>query len=120
MVACHVFLLMSFLMQRAHAALRAHALFSNYVVLQTSDDNGPGTAISGSGSPFETITLKMTAKVLGTVKVDASGSWVMPLKLGSGGPFNLTLQGSMSTEEITANDVLIGDVYLCSGQVASS
>jgi hypothetical protein len=105
------------------ATLKVHALFSDHVVLQTVDDGGPGTSVSGTGIAGEVVSLSGASDSTGvrafqsTATVDSTGNWVMPLKLKSGGPFTLKLIGSESKETLMANDALVGDVYICSGQV---
>lgn len=104
----------------ATCTLKAHALFSDHVVLQTIDDGGAGARISGTGKAGEEITLKVGTSAAGKAKVDASGGWSLSVNMTSGGPHTLTLSGSESHEELTASDVLFGDVYICSGQVRHS
>jgi sialate O-acetylesterase len=49
-----------------------------------------------------------------TVKADRSGNWSVTLQpVAYGGPYTLTVKGK---NEITFNNVLVGDVWLCSGQ----
>jgi hypothetical protein len=105
------------------ATLKAHALFSDHVVLQTTDDGGPGTAISGTGIAGEIVSLSATSDASsespafqGTATVGPDGNWVMPVNMTSGGPFTLKLTASKSKEALTARDALVGDVYICSGQ----
>ena len=111
------------LVTRCHATLKAHALFSDHVVLQTTDDMGAGAKISGSGVPDETVTLtiadaRTTSSESQTfsTKVDQAGSWIMDVNHTSGGPYTMVLSGSTSAETITVKDVMFGDVYICSGQ----
>ena len=49
-----------------------------------------------------------------TTKADAEGRWQVDLKaMKAGGPFEMTIQGS---SEVKLGNILIGEVWLCSGQ----
>ena len=116
------------------STLRAHALFSDRVVLQTTDDGGAGSRLSGTGAPFEMVTLTAapeigddntaTAAAAAAAAAatfhgvaDASGRWeVAGISLSSGGPYSLTLRGNASAEVLVAREALVGEVFLCSGQ----
>ena len=62
-----------------------------------------------------TITFRKTAY---TTTADAKGCWRIDLpKQKAGGPFTLSVVGGSATDDaITLTDVLVGDVWLCSGQ----
>ena len=67
----------------------------------------------GWASPGEKVRVKFNGKSK-TTKTSRDGSWSVELpKMKAGGPFTLKVSG---TNEIILNDVLIGDVWLCSGQ----
>ena len=69
--------------------------------------------IWGWASPGEKITIKFAGKTFRTT-TDAGGKWLIimpPMK--SGGPFTMEIKGN---NIIVINDVLIGDVWFCSGQ----
>ena len=103
---------------RASASLQASALFSDGLVLQTTDDDGPGAKISGTASPNAKIDLKSDpARITATTTADSKGDWILTVNATSGGPYNLmiTSEHQGNFEHIQANDVLFGDVYLCSG-----
>ena len=66
------------------STLRAHALFSDRVVLQTTDDGGAGSRLSGTGAPFEMVTLTAAPEIGDDTTAaaatfhgvaDASGRW---------------------------------------------
>ena len=86
-------------------------VFGDRMVLQR---NQP-VAVWGSSEPHEKVTVTL-AEAVRTVAADASGVWraVLPA-MSTGGPHRLTLAGRKSGSQ-TINDVLIGDVWLCSGQ----
>ena len=104
----------------ADATLHASSLFSDGAVLQTTDDGGPGAKISGTSAPNEKISLKaddggrLPPDVFYTT-ADGSGQWILALNATSGGPYKMTIADSKG-HELVANDVMIGDVYICSGQ----
>ncbi|WP_419814544.1 sialate O-acetylesterase [Glacieibacterium sp.] len=93
------------------AAPLLHPMFQDHAVLQRDapikvyGDAAAGTEVTvtlGSG----------TARA----RADQRGHWQLALpKLPAGGPYRLQAQTS-SGETQVAEDVLIGDVYLCSGQ----
>ena len=66
---------------------------------------------AGSG---EEVTVSL-ASASAKAKADAQGAWSLTLPaMTAGGPFTLTARAASKTQ--TANDVLVGDVWLCSGQ----
>ena len=94
------------------APIAPAALFSDHMVLQ-KDMQVPiwGTAVPGE---------KVTVKFLGqsrSATTSADGKWTVRLaKLKSGGPFTMTIAGGKGSAPITINDVLVGEVWLGSGQ----
>lgn len=81
-------------------------LISDGMVLQR---NTP-LLIWGSAEPGDNIYIKFKKKKYETV-ADANGKWRINLpEMKAGGPY------SMQINDIVLNDILIGDVYLCSGQ----
>ena len=100
------------------ATLRASALFSDGLVLQTTDGDGPGAKISGTAAPNEHITLSSSPPhATATTTADAAGQWVLTVNASAtGGPYMLLITGDHAGETLVAHDVLFGDVYLCSGQ----
>lgn len=88
-----------------HAAVKPHGLFSNGAVLQ----QGMEVPIWGTASDGEKVTVKFQGQEVSTVAKD--GRWQVKLKpLQPGGPFTLTIN------ELEITDVLVGEVWLCSGQ----
>ncbi|MBR4900785.1 MAG: hypothetical protein IKZ46_07580, partial [Victivallales bacterium] len=86
------------------------ALFTNHGVLARSAK----TPIFGKADPGEAVTVKL-ADLQGSATADAAGKWRVDLdvsKLGDG-PFELTIAGKNT---IVLKDILIGEVWLCSGQ----
>jgi len=89
---------------------KLHPLFTDHMVLQR-DKQIPvyGTANAGDQVEveFNHLTLRTTANVNGKWKV-----FFKPMKFG--GPY--TLKVKAGKQRILLNDVMIGDVWLCSGQ----
>ena len=67
----------------------------------------------GKAAPGEVVTVSFGAKTV-RITTGADGRWraVLPA-FAAGGPFELAVQGA---NRVTRKDILIGDVYLCSGQ----
>src|SRR5262245_40831950 len=86
------------------------AIFGDHAVLQRDRPiNVYGRAAAG-----EEVTVTL-ADAKASARADAKGSWGVTLPaMGAGGPFVLTARSGSKTQ--TANDVLVGDVWLCSGQ----
>lgn len=85
-------------------------VFRDHAVLQRDRP----VPVWGEAKPGETVTLSFgSARV--TVVTDATGHWRAELPpLSAGGPYVLT--ASAGAVKQTVSDVLVGDVYLCSGQ----
>ncbi len=67
----------------------------------------------GTANPGETVTVSVGDQK-GTAQADNSGKWRVDLNnLKVGGPYVLTASGSSI---VSVNDILVGDVWLCSGQ----
>jgi sialate O-acetylesterase len=93
----------------AKADVRLPAVISDHMVIQ-QDVSAP---IWGWAEPAEEVTVKL-GDFSKSVKADAAGKWSVRLgTMKSGGPHTLTIQGRNT---ITINDVLIGEVWLGSGQ----
>ena len=94
----------------AHADVRLHPLFADHAVLQRERDiNVFGWADSG-----EQVTVSL-GTTTASITTPASGKWqvTLPKRSASKTPTNLIVQGK---NRIERNDILIGDVWLCSGQ----
>lgn len=106
------FILFSVLLFTAHytaAQISLPRLVSDGMVLQRDTD----TRLWGWAKPGEKVTLTFNEKQYSTV-TDKLGKWAIQLPpQKGGGPYSLTLTASNT---ITIQDVLFGDVWLCSGQ----
>lgn len=92
-----------------HANVKLPMLFSDGMVIQR---NKPIT-VWGWAEPNETISIFFKHKKTKT-KANKFGKWTAKLKAEkAGGPFSMTIKGNNT---IVLNDVLIGDVWICSGQ----
>ncbi len=89
-----------------HAKVKLPALVSDGMILQRNQD----LKIWGYADAGEKITIKFINKTYNT-KADQNGNWTLMLpKLNAGGPYIMTIN------EITLKDILIGDVWVASGQ----
>jgi len=85
------------------------AIFSDHMVLQ-SDAKVP---VWGRAEPGEQVTVTIAGQIKSTT-TNTDGRWRIDLdKLRAGGPFILAVQAK---ETVIINDVLVGEVWLCSGQ----
>ena len=93
----------------ATADVKLPAIFSPAMVLQQKSD----VAIWGWADAGEEVTVSLgETKVSG--KGGADGKWLVKLKTpAAGGPFTLAVKGK---NEINLPDVLVGEVWVCSGQ----
>jgi len=89
-----------------HAKVRLPALVSDGMILQRNQD----LKIWGYADAGEKITVKFISKTYHAT-ADQNGNWTLMLpKLNAGGPYSMTIN------EITLKDILIGDVWVASGQ----
>jgi sialate O-acetylesterase len=97
----------------AHPALAGllYATFQDHAVLQREAPIPVwGTAAAGAS-----ITVTLASSTV-TTHAKADGQWHVTLPaLPAGGPYTLTATSSAGPRQ-TASDILIGDVFLCSGQ----
>jgi len=92
-----------------------HTLFTSDMVLQR-DIAAP---IWGWSQPGDKITVTVQnpkgTSTTATAVAGADGKWMTKIgPLPAGGPVSLTIQGA--TQKIVLTNVLVGDVWLCSGQ----
>jgi sialate O-acetylesterase len=104
------------LMFLAAMAVRAEVslphLLSDHAVLQRDTP----IHIWGNADPGETVTVRFHEQTR-TATADELGKWslwLMPEK--AGGPYTLTATGSGGDADVTVSDILVGDVWLASGQ----
>ena len=98
------------LSQAAPTALRIARIFQNGAVLQRD----VATPVWGWAPPGANVAVTLANRTQNAV-TDASGSWGVRLPaLPAGGPLALTVKSG--TSEITINDLMVGDVWIASGQ----
>lgn len=84
-------------------------IFSDGVVLQRN----MLAPVYGKADVGERVTVQFRGQSLSTT-TGAEGKWRVNLKpMSAGGPFTLTITGANT---VTINDVLVGEVWVCSGQ----
>lgn len=99
-----------FLITSLSAKIHLPRIIQDHMVLQ---QNQP-VPIWGWADKGEKITLRFQDQVLKT-RADESGKWKTELApLIAGGPFEMTIKGQKET--LTLKDILIGEVWICSGQ----
>lgn len=109
LVSIILFLLM--IVSEASAKIILSPLFSDNMVLQQKDN----VALWGKSEADKNvlITTSWNKKKI-TTKADANGNW--KIKVGTpnaGGPYTITFNDG---QELVLNNILIGEVWLCSGQ----
>jgi len=91
------------------ANVRLPKIFGDNMVLQR---NKP-IAIWGWADPNESVTVQFNQQKK-SVKADKNGKWVIKLdQEAAGGPYQLNVSGNNS---VTYKNVLVGEVWICSGQ----
>ncbi len=93
----------------ANADVRLPALVSDHMLLQ----RGIPAHIWGWANPGEKVTVSLQSQ-RASVTADSGGKWQVFLNpIAQGGPADLTVAGNNS---ITVHDVLVGEVWVASGQ----
>jgi sialate O-acetylesterase len=104
-------LVLTLIFQASNGNISLPEIFSDNMVLQQKSD----VTIWGWAKTGEKVVLKadwLTDEINTTV--DNQGKWSLTLKTPeAGGPYNITLKGY---NEVTLKNILIGEVWLCSGQ----
>jgi sialate O-acetylesterase len=93
----------------SHAEVTLPALLSDHMVVQ----RGLPVHVWGMATPAETVLATFRGETQSAI-ADDLGRWSLYFSPGgAGGPFQLTVKG---TNVITLSDVLVGDVWVASGQ----
>jgi sialate O-acetylesterase len=96
-------------LQFANADVKLPAIFSEHMVLQQET----AVPIWGWADPGEQVTVELAGQVK-TTTADTNGKWMLKLaKLKASEGQSLVVKGK---NKLTINDVLVGDVWICSGQ----
>ena len=107
MVALAVFFLA---VGSAEADVRLPKVIGSHMVLQ----QGKPVEIWGWAEPGETVSVTLGESNRGTTQANGAGEWRVQLAaMQAGGPHSLTVAGKST---ITLDDILIGEVWLGSGQ----
>jgi sialate O-acetylesterase len=93
----------------AKSEVKLSPLISNNMVLQ----RGKPIKIWGNASPGEKVTVKFLNNTI-KIKTNRNGNWQAEFpSQQAGGPYSMEVTGS---NKISVSNILIGDVWLCSGQ----
>ncbi len=94
----------------ADAAVRLPSVFGDHMVIQ----QGKPVPVWGWADPGEPVTVSFHG-VQKDTRAAADGRWEVELPpVAAGGPFDMIINGKHSP--ITLSDVLVGEVWVCSGQ----
>ena len=103
-------LILFFITQGLLGQVRVPKIFGDHMVLQRSQ----GVNVWGWAAPKEKVTVKFHNQSK-QATTDKDGKWKVILDSEeAGGPFELTVSGKSST--VTFKDVMMGEVWICSGQ----
>jgi len=92
-----------------YAAVKLPEIFNSHMVLQREVK----LPVWGTANAGEQVTVKINDQEKNAT-ADATGKWKLELDpLKAGGPFKMEIKG---TNTINLDDVLVGEVWLCSGQ----
>ncbi|HEY9250287.1 MAG TPA: sialate O-acetylesterase [Rariglobus sp.] len=93
------------------ATVALHGIFSDHAVLQRAGR----VPVWGTAAPGEKISLHIgNASARTTAQADGTWKTFLDLQAEKEGPFDLTAEGDGN--KITLTDILVGEVWLCSGQ----
>jgi len=108
---CIAALILVFFAQLSHASISLPEIFSDNMVLQQKSE----VILWGWAKTGEKVVIKADWMDPGiTTTGSVQGTWRITLKTpAAGGPFNISFKGQ---NEIILKNVLIGEVWLCSGQ----
>lgn len=94
----------------SQAQIRVAHIFGDHMVLQRNKE----IPVWGWASSKEKVTVKLGGQTK-VVQAGSDGKWMIKFAaMPAGGPFQLLI--SAKSGKITLNDVLIGEVWICSGQ----
>lgn len=99
-------------MNSNRSKIRLPRIISDGMVLQRNTD----VKIWGWASPGEAVTVRFIGKAYHAF-ADDSGEWFVRLEQAkAGGPYDMYIETEGSLEKVTIKNILMGDVWLCSGQ----
>ncbi len=96
-----------------NSAFSLHSVFGDHMVLQRDKP----IRISGTASPRSPIAATFLGRVVST-EADHDGNWLIEFPAArAGGPYEMTISHVCHpSARIVLRDILIGDVWFCSGQ----
>ena len=104
-----VFVLLCFQIS-LYSQTKLASFFSDHMVLQQNEK----VSLWGNDKPNKKITVTASWGETETIKADKNGEWTLKIQTPiAGGPYTLDIEGS---ETIQLKDIMIGEVWLCSGQ----
>jgi sialate O-acetylesterase len=99
----------AFSVAAAQAAVKLPAIIGDHMVLQRDQP----LPIWGWDTPGTEITVTL-GETRATATADETGKWCVQLPaMCAGGPYTMSVQG---TDTVSVTDILIGEVWICSGQ----
>lgn len=109
MKKCTIAISLFFILNTALADVRLPGIFGDNMVLQRDRP----VMIWGWSNPGENITVRLDRQTK-KIRAGKDGKWKLSLDpMPAGGPFQMTVQGKNT---ITINNILFGEVWICSGQ----
>ncbi len=107
------FLLLFVIALALHAELKLPAIFSNNMLLQQNTE----VKLWGWADKGQTVSITPSwSKKKYTAKADNSGKWNLTIPTPAGSYQTYTISISDNKNKIIFNNVLVGEVWLCSGQ----
>jgi len=105
-----LFICLSLISVTCFSQVKLARLFSDHVVLQRQKP----IPVWGWANANEKVSVTLAGQSQNT-KADATGKWMVKFTpLEAGGPFKMT--ATAKSGSVSVNDILIGEVWLCSGQ----
>ena len=99
------------LLKSVSSGIEVNSLFSDHMVIQRNDE----LLIWGEADPLEDISIQTTWGASATMTTAQDGKWIGKVNTAdAGGPHNISV--SATDEAIEISDVMIGEVWLASGQ----
>jgi sialate O-acetylesterase len=95
-----------------HADISLPSVFTDNMVLQRETE----AKIYGLAEPKQNLSVQLGERELKTT-ADADGNWSVMMPTGSApGPFELTVTAKEGQPQVKLQNVMVGEVWLCSGQ----
>ncbi len=106
-----LFLMSVFCLENGYAAVKLPSILSDGMVLQQNTD----VKLWGWADAGEKITIKTSwLRQVVYATANAEGKWIATVKTTeAGGPYMIEIEG---TNKITLKNILLGEVWICSGQ----